>query len=143
MCTHSNVLSRPVLTGDWLDHFDHESSIDLGFEMQILNLRESASQSKVTSATNVTMCSITLREIAIVAFRATFAGILAHHAFFICHDRGIGVPPMIWSRLTIEYFVQAGHLNLLDAIGNGRFRISGAIASGVTPLPMPNSTVKL
>ena len=25
MCTHSNVLSRPVLTGDWLDHFDHES----------------------------------------------------------------------------------------------------------------------
>ena len=22
MCKHSNVFSRPVLTGDWLDHFD-------------------------------------------------------------------------------------------------------------------------
>ena len=47
------------------------------------------------------------------------------------------------SSLVTSEYVQSLDNELLDAIGNGRFRFSGAYTSGVTPLPIPNSTVKL
>lgn len=54
-----------------------------------------------------------------------------HHAIFICHR------PQSTSWVSGDKFIPLG------AVGNGRFRFSGAYTSGVTQLPIPNSTVKL